>query len=147
MLNIEDRLAILEMIAQYSYTYDSQDADGFARLFAEDGVFEVFAPAKGVAVLHLESRAAIHAWAAKSLEARRMVFTSRHHQSGTLFDKLTADAAETRTMVLVTHQRLDDASPHPTLTGVYKDLWRKTAEGWRFARRAAYVDRDLQLSV
>jgi len=38
-LSVEDRLAIQDVIAQYSYTYDNQDADGFARLFAEDGVF------------------------------------------------------------------------------------------------------------
>src|SRR5438093_1161583 len=31
-------------------------------------------------------------------------FTSRHHQSGLLFDELTSDSALTRTMVLVTHQ-------------------------------------------
>jgi hypothetical protein len=45
-LSGEDRQAIREVIAQYSYMYDSLDADGFARLFAEDGVFEVFVPVK-----------------------------------------------------------------------------------------------------
>jgi len=34
------------MIAEYSYTYDSNDANGFAQLFVEDGVFEVFVPGK-----------------------------------------------------------------------------------------------------
>jgi hypothetical protein len=42
---LEDKLAIHEIIARYSYAYDGQDAEGFARLFVEDGVFEIFAPA------------------------------------------------------------------------------------------------------
>ena len=70
-MSVEDRLAIQEVIAQYSYTYDNQDAEGFARLFTEDGVFEVFVPVKQAAVLRLESQAAINAWAAKRLETRR----------------------------------------------------------------------------
>ena len=42
-MSIEDRLAILEVIANYSYHYDGQDADAYAELFTEDGVFEVYA--------------------------------------------------------------------------------------------------------
>lgn len=73
------------------------------------------------------------------------MFTSRHHQSGTLFEELTFCSAKSRTMVLVTHQTLDDALPCLALTGVYHDLWRKTAVGWRLAHRAARVDRDPEL--
>jgi hypothetical protein len=146
-LSIQDRLAIEEVIAQYSYTYDGQDAEGFARLFCEDAVFEVFVPLKDAAVLRLQSRLAINAWASQRLVARRGVFTSRHHQTGTLFEELTPDSAKSRTMLLLTRQRLDEALPHLALTGVYHDLWRNTAAGWLFARRAAYVDRDPELSV
>jgi uncharacterized protein (TIGR02246 family) len=146
-LSVEDRQAIQDVIAQYSYAYDSQDAEGFAQLFAEDGVFEVFVPVKEAAVLRLQARAAIQAWAAKRFAARRGVFTSRHHQSGTLFEELTSDSAKSRTMVLATHQRLDAALPRLDLTGVYRDLWIKTTQGWRFAHRAAYVDRDPELSA
>ncbi|PYN02199.1 MAG: hypothetical protein DME08_00240 [Candidatus Rokuibacteriota bacterium] len=32
---------MLEIIARYSYTYDSADAEGVSRLFVEDGVFEI----------------------------------------------------------------------------------------------------------
>jgi hypothetical protein len=62
-LSVEDRLVIQEMIAEYSYTYDSNDANGFANLFVEDGVFEVFVPGKTAAVFVLQSRAAIYEWA------------------------------------------------------------------------------------
>ena len=142
-MSVEDKLAIQEAIARYSYTYDSLDAGAFAELFVEDGVFEVFVPGNSTAVLRLESRAAIRTWAAQRLDARRGVFRSRHHQSGTIFDELTSGSARTRTMLLVTHQGLDEPLPRPTLSGVYYDRWQKTSGGWRIAHRAAYVDSDV----
>lgn len=141
-MSIEDKFAIQEIIAQYSYTYDSQDAEGFAQLFVEDGVLEVFVPGKTAASVRIQSRTAIREWAAQRLQARHGRFTSRHYQSGTVFDELTSDAALTRTMVLVTRQGVDEAAPHPTISGVYHDHWHKTSIGWRLAHRAAYVDRD-----
>ena len=36
----EDRLAIAEMLAQYSYRWDSKDSSGFADLFTFDAVME-----------------------------------------------------------------------------------------------------------
>ena len=103
-MSIEDKLAIQEIIAQYSYTYDGKDAEGFAQLFVEDGVFEVFVPGKTTASVRLHSRTEILEWATQRLHERTGRFTSRHYQSGILFDELTSDSALTRTMVLVTHQ-------------------------------------------
>ena len=145
-MSIEDKLAIHEMIAQYSYTYDSKDAEGFARLFAEDGVFEIFVPGKTSASVRLESRTEIRTWAVQRLQERSGRFTSRHYQSGILFDEVTSDSALTRTMLLVTHQGVAEAAPRPAVSGVYHDQWRKTHAGWQLAHRAAHVDQDAGLS-
>ena len=37
-MNVEDRLDILQKIAEYAYTFDGKDAEGWANLFTEDGV-------------------------------------------------------------------------------------------------------------
>jgi hypothetical protein len=137
---------IQEMIAEFSYTYDSNDANGFARLFVEDGVFEVFVSGKTTAVLVLQSRAAIYEWAKQRLEGRRGAVISRRHQTGILFEELTPDAARTRTMVLVTHQLPDEASPRLPLTGSHQDIWRRTDAGWRIIRGSAHVDREVDLT-
>ena len=139
-MRLEDKLAILEVIAQYSYTYDAQDAEGFAALFTEDAVWELFAAGATHPAIRLESRAAIHAWATQRLHERRGRFISRHYQSGTLFDALTAESARTRTMVLVTHQDVTEAIPRPVASGVYHDQWRKTPEGWRLVHRRLHHD-------
>ena len=139
-VSLEDKLAIQEVIAQYSYTYDAQDAEGFAALFTEDAVWERFAWGATRPEIRLTSRAAIRAWAAQRLQERRGRYTSRHYQSGLLFDELTSSAARTRTMVLITHQNITEATPRLTASGVYHDQWRKTQEGWRFAYRILRCD-------
>jgi len=141
-MSTEEKLAIHEMIAQYSYTYDSKDADGFAQVFVENGVFEIFVPGKTGPVVRLQSRKEIHKWAAQRLQERRGRFTGRHYQSGIRFDELTSAEARVRVMMLVTRQEATDKRPYVNLTGVYHDVWRRTPVGWRLAHRAAYADRD-----
>lgn len=140
-MSITDRLAILEVIARYSYTYDSKDAAGFAGLFVEDALWELYLSGAAAPEIHLESHQAILEWATNRLEGREGTLNSRHHQCGTVFERLTENEAETRTMVLVTHQGVGDNAPVPTLSGEYRDSWRKTDEGWKFARRLLYSDK------
>jgi hypothetical protein len=132
---LEDKLAICEVIARYSYTWDGKDADGFAGLFVEEAVWELVGPEATEPQVRLESRSDIHAWAIENFEGRLLNIQARHHQSATVFDELTLDAARTRTMVLVTNQGSGEAVPRPVASGVYYDKWRKTQTGWQFAHR------------
>lgn len=141
-MSIANKLAIHEMIAQYSATYDSNDADGFAEVFLETGVFEIYVPGNTHPAVRLESQKEIRAWAAERLRERAGRFTARHYQSGIRFEELTNKEAGVRVMVLVTRQEATDTRPYVNLTGVYQDVWRKTPAGWRLAHRAAYTDRD-----
>ena len=60
-MSLADKMDILEVIAQYAYTYDGRDADGFAQLFTEGAIFKVIPAGGSQPELRLESRAAIHA--------------------------------------------------------------------------------------
>jgi hypothetical protein len=139
-MSLEDKLAIQEVIGKYSYTYDAQDAEGFAALFTEDAVWELFAAGATHPTIRLESRAAIYGWAMQRLHERRSRFTSRHYQSNTIFETLTAESARTRTMLLVTHQDVTEAAPRPTASGMYHDQWRKTPGGWQLVHRRLHHD-------
>jgi ketosteroid isomerase-like protein len=139
-VSLSDKIDILEAIARYSYAYDGRDASGFAQLFTEDGIFEVAHSAGKQLELRLESRQAIYAWVAQRHEQVVKNVRDRHFQSGTLFDALSDEQAQTRTMVLITHQRDDDPVPRPVLSGVYHDRWRKTDNGWRIAQRSLHHD-------
>lgn len=140
-MTIEDRFAILDTIAQYSYRYDARDAHGFSELFLVDGLWEAWAAGAAEPELRLSGRAEIFAWSSARLAKRAGRFTSRHHQSSTVFEQMDAKCAQTRTMVLVTHQGIDEAAPTPTLSGFYVDRWTRTVDGWRFAHRRLYHDR------
>ena len=138
-MSVEDRLAILEMIGHYSRTYDGKDADGYAELFTEDAVFEVYA-GREKPLLHCGSREAIREWARALHEEMPEGYQSRHHQTGTIFEALGPDSARTTTMLLGTRRYPGDESPRVSGTGIYHDEWRKTPDGWRFARREVHMD-------
>jgi len=139
-MSLADKMNILEVIARYAYTYDRRDADGFAHLFTEDGIFEVLPSGGSQPELRLESRAAIHAWVVQRHQQVVQEIQDCHYQSGTLFDVLTQEHAQTRTMVLITHQGVHDPTPRPVLSGVYHDRWHKTQHGWQLTQRTLRHD-------
>lgn len=133
-----DRLAIIEVIARYSQAWDGRDPEAYASLFAEDAVFEAFARDADEPVIRRDGRDAILVWARERSAARDPAEGHRHHQSGTIFDELEVDRARTRTMLLETRRR--GGRPEPWVTGIYTDDWRRTPEGWRFAKRSLRMD-------
>ena len=139
-MSLRDQMDILEVIARYSYAYDGRDADAFAHLFTEDGLFEVIPSGGRHLELKLESRDAIYKWVTQRHDQVLKDVQDRHFQSGTLFDVLTHDYAQTRTMVLITHQSADDPAPRPVLSGVYHDRWQKTPIGWKITQRTLHHD-------
>ena len=131
MSKTEDMLAIQQVIAQYSYTYDFLDAEGWANLFTEDGIWERFRGADAEPATRLVGRQEILQWAKESMERRLEGSYNLHHQTALLFDKMTDESAQTRTMVLITAHDAPDEPNRVTLTGYYQTSWCKTAQGWQ----------------
>ena len=136
-MSLEDKMDILEVIAPAcAYTHDGRDADGFAQLFAERVGFLRSFPQEEVIRTPAESRAAIHAWASQRHQQVIDEIHDRHYQSGTLFDVLTQEHAQTRTMVLITHQGVHDPTPRPR---AFRRLSRPLAkDAARMANHTAY---------
>lgn len=132
-----DMLEIRHIIAQYSYTFDSRNAEGWSRLFTEDAVWEFIGGLSPEPMIRLEGRDQILAWARMRHGEIPENINSYHHQSGISFEALTPDTARTRVMVLISAHDRTETPPriNITLAGVYHDEWRKTSEGWRFSRR------------
>ena len=132
-----DRLAILEQIARYSYAWDDRDLEAYIALFVEDAAFVVDPELPGGPSVNATGHEAIRAWARERMDARKPGVQVRHHQTGTLFDELGEDQARTRTMLLTSRVGPDGEPPG---SGIYYDEWRRTAEGWRFAKRTLRHD-------
>jgi hypothetical protein len=53
---VADRLAILQLEAEYARTWDSQDADGWAACFTDDGAFEMGTVPNGLPAMRFAGR-------------------------------------------------------------------------------------------
>ena len=140
-MTADDRLAILEQIGRYSYAADDRDVEGMVGLFTGDGVFERREIGSDGPVYAVAGREALRRWAAEAFGSLPEGVLTRHHQRATVFDELGADAARTRTMFLLTSIAPGDRHPRTVSSGVNRDEWRRTADGWRIARRVADADR------
>jgi uncharacterized protein (TIGR02246 family) len=141
-MSVEDRLFIEDVIATYSYTWDSRDADGWAGIFTDDAVVEFYLKGESHPNARIESRTALREFAAERFRGRG-AGQPRHYQTGTMFLELTADTARTRTMTLVTQMPEGETVASVGWTGIYEDDWRKTSSGWKMSRRAFHEDRTV----
>ncbi len=141
--SVADRLAIAEVLAQYSYRWDSKDSEGFSNLFTEDAIMERSASGELIPGSRLEGRQAILTYAKKAHQGRLADRQTRHHMSNLVFIEFTEDTARTENMVLVTHQIEADTAPYINNSGIYRNIWRKTDQGWKIARRVLFIDRAI----
>jgi uncharacterized protein (TIGR02246 family) len=138
--NVSNRLAIAEMLAQYSYRWDSKDSQAFAELFTENGSMERWLNGAPVAGSRVEGRQAIFDYAKQSHEGRLADRQTRHHFSGLVFLELSNDSAVTENMALITHQTATDPAAVIRSSGIYRNSWKKTADGWRIQHRILFTD-------
>ena len=139
-INVENRLQIMENLAQYSYRWDGKDAVSFANLFTDDGVMERHLEGELVEGSRVQGRAAILDYAQRSHQGRLADRQTRHHFSGVIFLELTTDHAVTENMALITHQTADSNSPFISGSGIYRISWRNTPQGWKMTRRILFSD-------
>ena len=134
--NADDRQAILDLISSYSYAYDASDLERFAALFQANAVV-TFRQGNLTGNAHIrEAMAARRRWVAQQ------GIQPRHYQTNTLLTEIAEGHVKGRTMILVTWQRSGEPEPKVVHTGFYDDEFRRTAEGWRFSKRAILVDQE-----
>jgi len=139
-LQLQDRVLIGEMLAQYSYRWDGKDSAGFAALFTEDGEMERWVSGARVDGSVVTGRTGIFEYARSSHQGRLADRQTRHHFSGLVFKELSENYAVTENMALITHQTAGN-SPAIASSGIYRITWRKTGQGWRMAQRILLTDR------
>ncbi len=140
-MNADDRQAILDLIAQYGYMYDSNDVEGYIALFHDDAVMHVYVPGQTTPVFthrsHSERRAFM-------LERRGTLaqqgIQPRHYQTNPVLTEVGEGLVRGQTMLLLTHLRPGEATPRVMSTGICQYEFRRSADGWKFSRRDSYGD-------
>jgi hypothetical protein len=125
---IEIERACERLCLDYAFYADNGQSDDWAGLFAEDGEMRLFGKD------HV-GRAAIRATSSGADGPNVTV----HSLSNVRIEVLGPDTARGTNYVTVYSQaKANPASSGltPVLVGVYRDEYRRTAEGWRIARRA-----------
>jgi ketosteroid isomerase-like protein len=140
-MNAEDRQAILDLIAQYGYTWDANDVEGFCALFHDDAVINLYVPGQATPVHTHQANSDRRAYIQSRWEAlAAQGIQPRHYQLNTVLTEVSPGLVRGQLMILLTHQYPGEAVPRVVVTGIYRDEFRRTAEGWKFARRDQYID-------
>jgi hypothetical protein len=126
--DISERSAISRQLALYPHTFDSRVADGWARLFTDDGIFEVRMPSADTPMFRIQGSEQLRAFCSN---APRLL----HHITGLVFDELLTDSARTRAVVMGTWTSPVDGNPALYTHGTYEQNWLKVQGTWRLARQ------------
>lgn len=118
--------AIAEQLGRYSLSFDSHDADAWAAIFTDEGVFEVRVSGGSGFLFRAQGTQQLRAFAAN---APNLI----HHITGVVFDEILSDSARTRATVLGTWASPEDGSPALYTHGTYEQRWSNTSGTWKLA--------------
>lgn len=119
-----DKIEIMELAARYNHAIDHQDAQAWADLFTEDGVF------KTGDSIRAQGRAALVAYVEK---AKAGGVRTRHWTTNALID---GDGERARLRLYVAAYNLADGQlAAPYVMGEYDDTLVKVNGSWKFKLR------------
>lgn len=122
---LSDERAIERVLSDYAYYLDMNMPEKMVEMFVDDCEV-LYAPnfgAKGIEEYK------------KTLDGIGTFFKgTSHHNSGTVFDWVSAEEVNTRTIVLAIHRYVKDR-PDGILYGQYFDTLVKIDGAWKFKRR------------
>ncbi len=136
-----DRIEIKEKMGLYSFAWDEGRPEEFRNFFAEDAVFETWAPRKkamfykfGSLQEIIEGRKALSAQAPGDMAIR-------HNLSEVTFLELTEKTAKTKTIYTFSmFMQTNLNEPSLIVSGSFNDTWVKTDKGWLIKNRVIIYD-------
>jgi len=137
MSELEDRLAIFDLIARYSHTIDGRDYDAWIDCFLPDGIL---VSAMGTSSGHTELRK----FAANYENARVRMPNARHFMTNIAIS-IEDLAAKSRSYVQITTS--DPKGVRVLFTGQYDDTLNKVDGQWKFRERRGIPDTSMAESA
>jgi hypothetical protein len=128
---VADRLALLQLEAEYARTWDTQDASGWAACFTDDGAFEMGSVGDAAAVMRFSGTAELTEFCRRGSGR----YEGIHLLSA---PALTFDEGTPRAWGWVHFSYFDrdrKTGAVRQVVGVYAVTYARTDAGWRMARR------------
>jgi len=136
-----DRMEILDIISQYSHTWDDRNANSWADLFVDSAEWKFHAD--GAPKRAIKTKQRLLKFAREQLRAfTEQGIQTRHHQTNSLFSRNPDGSIHAKTVFSVVWQKTGEAAPNLVHSGVYRDVFVKTPAGWKFQRREIHVDHN-----
>ncbi|MGG5210100.1 nuclear transport factor 2 family protein [Chryseobacterium sp. MIQD13] len=134
---MEDRLAIRELIDSYAYCADTRDAQGQMELFTEDTLFEVFYDPKSETPSQVvNSRADLF-----PVFDNLNTYKATMHFNGQNTVKLNGETATGIAYCMAHHLTIEDGKQKLMVAAIrYQDKFVKQDDKWLFAGRKLLVD-------
>ncbi|MDT0203215.1 nuclear transport factor 2 family protein [Nocardioides sp. AE5] len=134
----DDSVALRDLVNRYAALVDDRDPAGVAALFTDDGVLTTAGPPQSLEPTHRHRGTEEIRQALAGLDQLLVTF---HAVTGELFDAgPDPDTATGRVSCLAHHiSERDGALRDVTWAVTYRDSYRRTPSGWRFAERSAWV--------
>ncbi|MBK6400725.1 MAG: nuclear transport factor 2 family protein [Rhodocyclaceae bacterium] len=127
---IEDRLAILDIEADYAHAWDLGTARQWAEVFTEDGVFEMLS-AGNLPATRIAGHAALEAFC----DQIREQWSGLHYMHPPRL-RIAGDTAESVIFFEFRHVMRTDAHLRQGVTaGYYRTAYVRTGAGWRIRER------------
>ncbi|MGV0033443.1 MAG: nuclear transport factor 2 family protein [Candidatus Azotimanducaceae bacterium WSBS_2022_MAG_OTU7] len=131
--NIEDRIAVQDVMLRYAASVDDKDYDGYRALFVED--VEVV----GMGAEAMNGMATFYPWWKDAIDK----YDATQHMLSPTLATISGDTAKTRTDVQATHYPKGDSVTTITLWATYKTDMRRVEGEWKISRHEL-VSRGLQ---
>jgi 3-phenylpropionate/cinnamic acid dioxygenase small subunit len=140
-MDVEDRIAITDMLARYAHTYDAGDWDGLKQVFTHDAEYEILGQ---VGKMPSVMRGADEIVAAFRARREEIQPAQRRHLSTNLAIDANGhpDSAIATSYLLLASTR--EGHFEVLAAGRYDDVLQKGTDGqWRIKRRTVAIDTNV----
>lgn len=138
-ISVQDRQQILDLISRYGHAWDNKDSEAWVALFTDDAILQNYGAGRLLSDRRTNADRLDRAKERHAMFADKGIQT-RHFQTNTLLTSRPDGSVSGETTFSVTWQHGGEQTPKLVHTGVYRDIYLKTASAWKFARREVRFD-------
>ena len=139
-VKLEDRVEILELIANLAYKHDSLDYEGYRNLYTEDVL-------RSIKFMDTEPRftkgreKGMEGTVSRLKTLTEQGIQDRHYYSNPILEQVSEDEVKGKVSMLIANQHKDEDNPRWSSTGLADLVFQRTNKGWKISEFHVKLDR------